>query len=72
MKTLLSFAARTQWSGILVGVIAGGIALSFASPAFMAASRGSTTLQAHPEGSSVECRFHIVRRKSIPRKKDMR
>ena len=35
MKTLLSFAARTQWSGILVGVIAGGIALSFASPAFM-------------------------------------
>lgn len=35
MNRLLSFAVRTQWSGILAGVILGGIALSIATPAFM-------------------------------------
>ncbi|MDB5523433.1 MAG: Permease component of ribose/xylose/arabinose/galactoside ABC-type transporter [Rhizobium sp.] len=34
MNRLLSSAVRLQWSGILVAVIAGGIALSFANPQF--------------------------------------
>ncbi|MGV1794567.1 ABC transporter permease [Rhizobium lusitanum] len=35
MKRIVSFAARTQWSGILAAVILGGTALSFAAPAFL-------------------------------------
>ena len=35
MNRILSFAIRQQWSGILAGVIVGGIALSFATPQFL-------------------------------------
>jgi ribose transport system permease protein len=35
MNRFLTAAVRQQWSGILVAVIAGGIALSFANPEFM-------------------------------------
>ncbi len=35
MNRFLSAAVRLQWSGILVAVIAGGFALSFANPQFM-------------------------------------
>lgn len=35
MNRLFSLAVRTQWSGILAGVILGGIALGIAAPAFL-------------------------------------
>lgn len=35
MKNLLSLLVRLQWSGILVGIVAGGIALAVSSPAFL-------------------------------------
>lgn len=35
MNRLIPFLVRTQWSGILLGVIAGGLALALASPAFI-------------------------------------
>lgn len=35
MKTVLAFAIRQPWSGILAGVVIGAVALSFAAPQFL-------------------------------------
>lgn len=45
MKDLLSLSARTQWSGILAGVILGTIALSLATPNFLTEFNGFVLLR---------------------------